>query len=264
MAENESVEQGNNEVLPSDAEASESSPFQSEYLSENVKDGKLFGKFESIDDLAKNYRELEVSHTNKMREYKEAERNQQQTAEQEVEAQNAIQQQQQVLQSLIPEFMQNNMELTDNIRTTLKEKAGYTDEQIELNAYRLKDSINQVHSYADGRENYEAAINWYRQRDVSDVEKAAFDEALVNPQFSRLTVKGLMADYKEATGATVSSQGDRLRGSNSVTTVSKGYSDRATMFKDRDAAMKSPVGSKMRSDFDAKMAQTDQKIIYGR
>lgn len=252
------------EVLPSEAqEQSENpTPFNSEYLSENLRDGKLFGKFESVDDLAQNYRELEVAHTNKMREYKEAERGAEEQATQSAQQVELLEQRQGLIQSMIPEFMSNNMSVTESMKTTLRDEGGFTDEQIELHGLRLKDSINNIHSYADGRENYEAAIDWYRQRDVSDSEKQAFDKALTDPNFSKITVKGLLAEF-HANNASPQEAG-RTYGSNNNATVATGYTDRGAMFADRNAAMASPQGSKLRASFDAKMAKTDQRIIYGR
>ena len=144
--------------LPSDSGVSE-------YAQDNMKDGKWFGKFDSVDDMAKSYRELEVNHTNKMREFSDEAKGREADAQATVDAQTKTTEQQDLMSSMVGDYMNNDMELTTEQEQKLVD-SGIDVRDVKLGAIELRDKINVAHSATGGRENYEGMMSWADRKSV--------------------------------------------------------------------------------------------------
>ena len=231
-----------------------------EFTHEN---GKLFGRFETVKDALKFYRELEIKHTNKMREIKNDERQKEQELN---EIKNEIEtkeKQEKVISELIPSFIENGMELTDDMVQQLEE-VGLDRKDVELGAYKVKERINQVYEKFGGKDNYEEFRSWVASDEVSDKDKSEFNKAIEllntpNAIVGELAMEGLYNRYlaKKANETNPVIQ-HRLSGEVRGGADIKPYTSQEELFKDRRAAQSDPA---LREKYLARLAITPEKVL---
>jgi hypothetical protein len=230
-----------------------------EFLDSRVKNGKLYGRFESFDDLFETAKKIEDKHANLVREIKNGKY---QEVNVEAVKQATIEQ---TVQSLIPEFIANDMQLTAEIEAKAVE-AGIDIRDLKLGAIEMREAFKQAYDIVGGKDEYDAMIGW-GINNLTDKEKSDYETALKSPVMSKYAIKGLYADFK-ASGVEVvnNTSTQRLRGDSSSTGAVRPYANQAEILKDR-AYITSYKGS---SDANAKelysrrMALTPDNVLYGR
>lgn len=247
-------------ILPSEqAEVKTFEQFLEENKSEN---GKLYGRFDTPEQALQYFREQEITHTNKMREIKNEQKEQEQTQQEREAQQQQEQQRMATINELVPEFMQNNMELTDDMAAKLEE-GGISRSEIELGAYKVRDAVSKAHSVVGGKENYESMMAWAGET-LDDATKAAFDNdisALIEGKsgVSALAIEGLYGRYQAAQQS--GEQPSRISG-NTQTVPERGYKTQAEMLADKRAVERSGDPA-ARQRYQAKLGMTPDSVIFG-
>jgi len=246
--------------LPSDNVAPDYSGFDlNDDVKGKFKDGKLNGRFGSINEVLDKLKEAEDFKANTIRDQKTAEGqvteegNQAQIEAAKVATQNTV------VKELIPQFLENGMKLTPEMQTKATE-AGIDIRDLKLGAIELRDATTSAHQLTDGKENYEAMRTW--ADGVLDAgQKASFDAAL-SAGMGEYAIKGLYAEFQKA-----SDNGDvgRIEGSTVFTGVQP-YADRRELFKDKQY-IESPAGRRdtaAQKMYRARLGKTPDNVIYGR
>jgi hypothetical protein len=214
-----------------------------------TKDGKLLGKYETLEQLAEAHKFLQDKHAMYVDDTKKQEREVLSGVEQ--EQQNL--KKQQTLMSMLPTFMANNMELTPELEAKAVE-VGIDIRDLKLGALELKDKVNHVHQLVGGKENWEATKAYLSDKlSPQDFEKINQDLVSANSDY---TVLGMYNAYKASLDGT--EVRTRISGDTAVKT-SKGYENRLALFKDREY-LNTPAGRKdqlAKKRYDEKLALTD-------
>jgi hypothetical protein len=205
--ENEEVVDGGN--LPSQREEQELSlkgfEITGEIQEKYFKNGKLHGRFENISGMAEALLSVENKYSSVMREISEGKYvkpEQVQPSAEPAEA-NVLE----TARPLIDSFIQNGMELTDEILISAKEQ-GIDVRDVKLAAIELKEQVNKAYGIVGGESEYKAMVEWGKAN-LSDKEKSAFDKDL-SGTMGEWAIRGLYSMYKES-GVT-SEPADRIRG----------------------------------------------------
>jgi len=188
-----------------------------------MKDGKLLGRFGSIDEVMAKLKEAEdfrAQHGN----------NQANTNTEQQQQADAVKAQDTVGQEILGEFIGNNLELTDAMIQKGVD-AGIDARDIKLKAIEIRDARTSAHAVVGGQENYESMIEWGKAN-MSDGQKKAYDEAL-GGVMSEYAIKGLQADYQEAVKAGTAHT--RIAGQPMNQGITP-YKSRQELYKDKDAA----------------------------
>ncbi len=224
---------------------------------ELFKDGKLNGRFGSLDDVLVKLKEAEdfrAKHGNDAANAQaalEADKKAGKTAEATQIAQN------QAINELIPTFIQNGMVLTPEMETKATE-AGIDIRDLKLGALELRDATNIAHSVVGGKENYDAMLAW-GQSNMDDAQKAAFDRD-VTSGMSKYAIKGLYGEYQEALEAGTAAP--RVEGQPAFVGI-KPYGDRKELYRDKDY-IESPAGkrdSAAINNYRARLKATPNSIL---
>lgn len=246
--------------LPSAADNQPSLNFE---ITDNVRekfvtsDGKLLGKYETLEQLAEGHKNLQDKHAQFVEEVKNNDKN----LNTNIEADQIQAKKMETIQTLLPEYLQNNMELTPEIEAKLSE-ADIDIRDVKLGAIELRDRINAAHESVGGQENYQAMMGWASEN-LNDAEKAAFDKDIMSVQ-SRFAIKGLYAEYEAAQADGTYTPPARLNGDNTVKTVQP-YPDRQSLLKDKQY-IDSPAGKRdiaAQKAYKARLAITDTVVWRG-
>ena len=153
-----------------------------------MKDGKLLGRFGSIDEVMAKLKEAEdfrAQHGN----------NQANTNTEQQQQADAVKAQDTVGQEILGEFIGNNLELTDAMIQKGVD-AGIDARDIKLRAIDIRDSANTAHSIVGGKEQYDEMIGWAREN-MTEAQRTSFNTD-INTNMSEYAIKGLQADYQKA------------------------------------------------------------------
>ena len=210
--------------LPSQNKEVDLSAFElSADVKAKMKDGKLLGRFGSIDEVMAKLKEAEDFRAQHGNNQTNTNTEQQQQAET-VKAQDIVG------QEILSEFIGNNLELTDAM-IQKGVTAGIDARDIKLKAIEIRDAQTVAHAVVGGKENYESMIEWGKAN-MSDTQKKAYDGAL-SGVMSEYAIKGLQADYQEALKAGTAHT--RIAGQ----PINQGitpYKSRQELYADKDAA----------------------------
>lgn len=198
--------------------------FQDDFVEKNFKNGKLYGRFDSIDAVLNTLREVETKHSNTMRDIKSGKY-------QEVDA-NAVKQQQltETVNTLVPEFIQAGMELTPEIEAKATE-AGIDIRDLKLGAIEVKETLTKVYNLVGGQEEYQAMIEWGRNN-LDEKQQKEFDIG-VKSTLSSYAVKGLYAEYQQAIANGEPQTKERLYGDATSSSSVKPYGSMSEILRDR-------------------------------
>lgn len=208
--------------LPSDVEAREADSQQQE-----LPDG-----WKSVDEMAAFIKEMKDKYANLSREVK----NKEKATEADIEAVQAEahkeQLQKDTINTIVPEFVNNGMNLTEDMISRLEE-TGITRDQIELGAYKYKEARQRNASYVGGEENF-VSIMEYTKTAMNEQEHQSL--AAIVEEFTQkgLSTQPLMLGLKAMYEQGMKSAGnvDRIRGEASVGGV-KPYESKQELFRDR-------------------------------
>ena len=254
IAENEEVAQPS--TLPSDVDAQQELESKLDFsLTDSVKekfltkDGKLLGKYESLEQLAEAHKYLQDKHAM----YVEDTKNQEKEITEGIEQDQKAIQQQETIMSLLPDFMANDMELTPEIEQKIVE-TGIDVRDLKLDALELKNKVNHIYDLVGGKENWENTKAYLADK-ISEEEYKKINADLVSSN-SDYTVLGMYNMYKQSLDG--NTPVDRIRGESTAKSP-EGYSSRAEVFKDRQY-LQTPAGRKdqnAQAKYRDKLARTD-------
>ena len=167
--------------------------------------------------------------------------------------------QQAVISELVPEFMSNGMNVTEEMQTKLTE-SGLSLDQIKIGAYEMKDALTKNHSYVGGEENYNIIME-YHAANMTPEQKTSFNHSIQNPANSEALMIGMQTMYERSIGQE-QPDGDRVRGNANQNTGNRGYETKAELFADK-RYIDSPAGKKDAgaiTKYRAKLALTPDSV----
>ena len=213
------------------------------------KEGKLNGRFSSIDDVLVKLKEAEDFKANTIRDQKQGD----QTSLQ-------AQTQAQTINEMLPEFLGNGMVLTAEMELKATE-AKIDLRDLKLGALELKIATEKAHSVVGGKENYQAMIEWGKSA-MTPEQQTSFDKA-VTGSMSEYAIKGLNADYQKAISE--GHQPERIQGQPAHRGVMP-YKDRKELYKDKDY-IESNAGRRDTAAIKAyrdRLRATPDNVMFGR
>lgn len=215
-------------------------------------------QFKSLDDMKEKYKELSNQYSSTVQRQKEEARKQEQTVQEQQEQQQIAQEQQQTINELLPKFLENNMQLTEEMEKVLTEK-GLDVRDVKLGAIELRERIQQAHSIVGNKEEYEAMIDWGRNGGMTEAQMRAFDKDVVG-EFSEYAIKGLYSEYKQT--ANSQTPQDRLRGSSTPVGI-KPYDNRDALIRDRSFINSGRASAEDIAKHKARVNATPDNVIFG-
>ena len=208
--------------LPSDNTKVDYSGFElSDDIKTGMKDGKINGRFGSVDEILAKLKETEDKFANDVRINKDEQTKREQIQQTETTQQN-------VILEMIPDFQANGMQLTPEMEVKAKE-AGIDIRDLKIGAMEMKQNVDNAHSVVGGADEYNNMMAWAKEN-ISDEQKAIFDKDITGGM-SSYAIKGLYGDYKAAVGA--DGYQPRIEGNGTVRGI-VGYADRRELYKDKD------------------------------
>jgi len=211
-------------TLPSQNQEVDYTPFElSDDIKTGMKDGKINGRFGSVQEVLDKLKETEDKFANDVRTNKD-------TNTQTTEEQTALVAKQTVGSEIEKAFVDGGMVLTDEL---IKKgvAAGIDVNAIKVRAYEIRDSANTAHAVVGGKEAYDEMIVWARET-MDEEQRASFNGAL-NTNMSEYAIKGLHADYQKAMADGTVVQ--RIQGQ-PVNQSITAYANQRELFADKDKA----------------------------
>ena len=203
-------------------------------------------------------KEAEDFKANTIREQTEQQKQQEQQQTEQQQQQQLVQTQQDTIMEMLPQFMENGMQLTPEMETQATE-VGIDIRDLKLGALELKERLSNAHAVVGSADEYNAMLDWGKAN-MTDAQKAAFDKD-VTGNMSEYAIKGLYSDYKTAV-----SQGDytpqRIEGDGAPRGI-RPYADRRELYKDRDY-LKTAQGKRdgaARRNYEARLAATPDSVL---
>lgn len=249
--------------LPSSQEELQSSlekfQFNDEFVQKNFKDGKLFGRFDSMEAVLNTLHSVETKYSNVMRDIKSTEN--QQPAQTQAQTVDIVE----VVQPAISKFVENdfNFEGLDNDIAEVAQKAGVSVAEVKLAALEMKESINKAYNIVGGKEEYSAMLGWAKEN-LSDAQRSAFDKSLATG-LGEYAIKGLYQEFKSA-NPDGNQTYRRMEGDSGSGVGIRPYATFAELSKDR-AYLQTPQGKNdiaARELHSKRLERTPQNVIYGR
>ena len=176
-------------TLPSQNQEVDLSAFElSDDIKTGMKDGKINGRFGSVQEVLDKLKETEDKFANDVR-------TNQNNNIQTTEEQQKLVAKQAVGSEIEKAFIDGGMVLTDEM---IKKgvDAGIDARDIKLRAIDIRDSANTAHSIVGGKEQYDEMIGWAREN-MTEAQRTSFNTD-INTNMSEYAIKGLQADYQKA------------------------------------------------------------------
>ena len=236
--------------LPSDTATPPPDPFRAS--EESIVDGKIAGKWNSVDDIIKSADEAAKAYQRE----KSAQHNASDQAAKQAEQQSTI-------MDMLPEYRENGYQVTPEMEAKLVEQ-GLDARDIKITAMELKGKLDTAHSVVGGAETYNQMI-----KDMGEImtpeQKNQFDKD-VQGGMSEYAIKGLHQEWMEKTGRRAAP--DRIRGDQPSSThgTVKPYSTQAELLADarylQSAQGRNDAGAQRKHM--ARRRVTPDSVIYGR
>lgn len=248
--------------LPSDIQQANDNQALNDWNALVAKEPEYMKQFKSLDDFKNKYKELHNQYSNTVREYKEKEKSSKAEQESQAQVQQKMQEQQETIMSMLPQFIENGMKLTPEMEQMAKEK-DIDIRDLKLGAIDLRERIEKAHSVVGGSDEYNAMIAWAKEN-TNEEQRNAFDKDVVS-SMSEFAIRGMYSMYKEATKDGQNQVKDRIRGETASSTI-KPYGS-----QDEILAHRRYINSaRGRADSDSiakhkqRMAITPDAVIFGR
>lgn len=227
-----------------------------EFAASNFKNGKLYGRFDSLEDVLNTLKAVETKHSNVMRDIK----NQENVTPPEPEVSL-----EQVAQPVVSKFIENdfNYEGMDAEIQEIAEASGKSVAEIKLHAIEIKEKISEAYETVGGKEEYVAMQEWANEN-LSEADQKAYTKELGTPM-SKFAIKGLHAEYKNATASQEPTTPTRIEGDGNGKTGARPYGSMAEIARDRayiSGKGKNDAGAK--AMYQRRMSLTPDSVIYGR
>ncbi len=192
------------------------------------KNGKLNGRFGSIDEVLLKLKEAEDYKSATISEQKKSVTNQQQ-------AQETQQVQDAKITELMPSFLENGMILTQDMENTLTEGLTGTEKELAIYKFRdgarnIADRTNSAYGVVGGKENYIQMQEWARNNLSAEHQRIFTNDVNGSNEASLIAVEWLNDKYQQAVkdGLPVT----RIEGQPHHSGITP-YKDRRELFKDK-------------------------------
>lgn len=231
-----------------------------EFVEKNFKDGKLYGRFDSMEAVLNTLHSVETKYANLVRETKQPQDGGAPQPAQEVNVYDAA-------KPAIDKFMAQNFSFDglDQELSELSQKTGKSIAEIKLAALELKEQVVNAHSLVGGSDEYNNMLTWAKTS-LNYAQRADFDKSL-RAGMGEYAIKGLYAEYKNSTQSTNPRQPTRIDGDRGANVGAiRAYTTRQELLKDREYIQsKAGKGDKAARDLHSKrLAVTPDTVIYGR
>lgn len=257
----ESTPQTNEDVTPSSGLPSDVADQEAinDWNALLAKEPEYMKQFKSLEDFKDKYKQLHNQYSNTVREIKEKEKKTQAELSAQEQKQAMMQEQQETVMAIVPQFMQNGMQLTPEMEKVLTEK-GLDIRDVKLGAIELKERIATAHSIVGGQEEYSAMLNWAKDN-INEAQKIQFDKD-VTGGMSEFAIRGLYSMYKNSDN--VEPQ-DRIRGDSAPQSV-KPYGSLDEVLKDRKYlnSAKGRMDDVAQAKHRQRLNMTPDRILDGR
>lgn len=165
-----------------------------EFIDKNFKNGKLFGRFDSLEAVLNTLHSVETKYSNVMRDIKspDAQQAEGQQTPATTEPVNVFE----VAQPAIGKFIENDFsfEGLDTDIAEIAKQSGVSVAEVKLAALEMKESITKAYDVVGGKAEYQAMIEWGKAT-LSEGQRKDFDKAL-NSGMGEFAIKGLYQDFK--------------------------------------------------------------------
>lgn len=233
-----------------------------EFVSKHFKNGKLYGRFDSLEAVLNTLHSVETKYSNVMRDIKssEGQQTESQQTQQTQEPINVIE----IAQPAIAKFIENdfNFEGLDNDINDIAQKSGVSVAEIKLAALEMKEQISKAYDVVGGKTEYQAMIEWGKAN-LSEAQRKDFDKAL-NSGMGEFAIKGLYQDFKASNPQ--QQQYRRIEGEGGGNVGVRPYATFQELAKDREY-LSTPQGRNDKAAREAharRLAITPESTIYGR
>ncbi len=241
--------------LPSDNVEVDFTGFElNDEIKGKFKNGKLNGRFSSVQDVLDKLKEAEDFKSATISEQKKSEVK---ADKQGVDAQ-VKQTQTEVINELIPSFMENGMQLTPEMEAKITE-TGVDIRDLKLGAIELRDTSNRAYGLVGGKEEYTSMMT-HMSSTMNEGEKQRFNAMLSNPMMSEFAIKGMHDAYK--TAITNGEPINRIEG-NSTNVGLQPYEDRRSLYKNMDY-LDTPAGRRdtaAKNKHQARLKITSKEVL---
>lgn len=229
-----------------------------EFASKNFKNGKLFGRFDSLEAVLNTLHAVETKHANTMRDIKSTESATTATPETQAPIH-------EVIQPLVAKFADNgySYEGMDADIEQLATDTGKSVAEIKLAAIEVRDQVAKAYAVVGGKEEYQAMIAWAGDN-LTDAEKKGFDNSL-KTGMGELAIEGLHARFKNSNPSDRPAP-RRIEGDGGGNVGIRPYATAAELFRDR-AYLQTSAGQRdlaAKQMHQKRMALTPDSTIYGR
>ena len=241
-------------TLPSDNPAVDFAGFDmTDDMKAKFKDGKLNGRFGSMNEVLEKLKEAEDFKAQTIREQKAGDVvDKEAVANQEVAATQSS-----IIKGMLPSFLANGMALSPEMEAqAVAAKIDIRD--LKIGAMELRDAISSAHAVVGGKENYDNMIAWGKDV-MTPAQMAAFDKD-VTGAFSEYAIKGLNADFQKVVGE--GTYTPRIEGQPHFKGI-KPYGSRKELYADKDVAEMAKRRGDMQpwTDYQAKLKATPREIL---
>ena len=217
--------------------------------------GLFKGRWNSPNEMADYIKSLEDKHADVIRTQKDSEKKVSADIQADATEAKAAAAKESLLVELAPEFVNNGMQITEEMNTKLVE-AGISEAEIKLGAYEYRDRFNAAYDTVGGKAEYDSMMAWAVDG-LNDAEKVGFNKDLGNANLSALAIEGLYARYKNGSDE---SKPERFRGQPNTSSDVKPYANRAELFKDKAYADSNSSNANDMARYKARLAITDQSV----
>jgi hypothetical protein len=238
--------------LPSQTEQTEStlpSDFENMTWQEIKKlDPNVLGSYKTPKDLVENHKKTIDLYSQEVNRNKTYERTQQERLERE-------QKQTQIIEELVPKFVENGMNLTDEMIEKFK-SVGLDEKDVKLKAYEYKETvskkINEIVSWVGGEDNYKSMITWANT--LPKEEQIAYNEDL--KRGSKFAVIGMYNEYQKA----LKGGYNRIIGDKGGIGSEGGYKSKQELLKDKRYVDSHPHDKSAKEIYLRKLQSTEKSI----
>ncbi len=186
------------------------------------------GKFKDTQAMLDHIKELEDKNANSRRELADKEKADAANNDANTANITKVQAQNQVLNDMIPDFMDNGMTVTPEMEAKAVE-AGIDVRDLQINAYKFKERLTTAFEITGGREQYEGMIEWAKTN-LNDTQKVALEQS-AQQGMSELAIEGLWARFEKAQAN--NPDAPRISGQPAPSGLQP-YADRRELYVDKD------------------------------
>ena len=167
------------------------------------------------------------------------------------------------IMSMVPDFVANGMELTDEMVAKATE-LGIDERDLKLGAFEYKENAQKAFSVVGGEEEYGAMMK-FMDSHMSDEQKKAFNNDF-GSSASEYAIKGLYAEYKSLAGGDGKAPKQRIEGRvEGGNSGAKPYANQGEMLKDLNyLKTKGRADKAARQLYEARKAITPDEVLFGK